>query len=133
MKLWVRWFFFPLMTVGAFSLFGTWHMGNVRFNIQEHVVTGTANHSIIQMDFHPYHDPPRLRNLRVVKRPSDWYNVAKYRDYISVFTRVLQEKEGIVCHYSFLGEDRLLVEPQIGKDRHPFLLHRVHDDEKQQK
>lgn len=134
MKRGMIFFLFP-MGVVSFSLFGIWrpdNLTNIRINIKENVVVGTMedNQSAVQMDIVHGSQSKRLRNLRLVKKPDDWYNFTKYKDYIYLFKKILQEQEGIQCDYSFLDHDKILVEPQIGEDKHQIILYRMDKNEK---
>lgn len=118
------------MTSWSFSLMGTWrpkNLTNIMINIQEKAVIGVMsdNNSEIHIDIKDTcQEVIWLNNIRIVKKPSDWYNYKKYKDYINIFQQI-QKVDGIICGYMFIDKDNILVEPHIGNDKHQFMLLRT--------
>lgn len=126
---WIRiCFFFPL-TLSAFPLLGTWkpsHYHDLSISIEKDVVYGN-------MDTNPYiemkiithgQDRVELNNIQILQKPRDWYNFSKYKPYIQIFQKI-QQCGRLICMFSFLEKDVVLLEPQIGEDRFQFVLCRV--------
>jgi len=117
--------FFP---VGAcsFSFVGKWRVSNIIIDAKETHIIGTINENktIMEMEIKEYNtDKIVLENLHIIKRPKDWFNLVKYKDHLDIFNKI--KKEGLVCGLSFIDEDNLVVEPQIGDEDYRFVLLRV--------
>lgn len=118
------------MTSWSFSLTGTWrpeNITNIMINVQEKAVVGTMtdNNSEVHIDIGDSQQTMLwLNNIRLVRKPWDWYNFYKYKQYIHIF-RQIQKHDGIMCGYMFIDKDNILVEPYIGNDKHQFMLLRT--------
>lgn len=122
---------FPVAT-WSFSFIGKWkpeNLANIIIHAKETHVIGivSENKSIIKMEIKEY-DKKKivLNNINVVKKPFDWLNLAKYKDYIGIFNKI--QNEGLVCEFDFLDENNLIINPQIGEENYKFILNRL--DEK---
>lgn len=123
-------FLFPL-TLSAFPLLGIWKPYNYPEDFTIHVdktsVYGNINTDpYIEMRIANCDDYIiELNNIQVLQRPSDWYNVKKYKPYIQIFKKIKQYGNRVLCNFSFLDQDILLIEPQIGEEKYQFQLCRV--------
>jgi hypothetical protein len=117
--------FFPVGTC-SFSFIGKWRVMDVIIDAKETHVIGTINEnkSIVEMEIKEYStDKIVLDNLNIIKKPKDWFNVVKYKNHVDIFRKI--KKEGLVCGLSFIDENNLMVEPQIGEEDCRFVLLRI--------
>lgn len=110
------------------GLLGKWqpdNLPNIMIHVMDQCVVGTMNekHSI-QMDIKDQkkHEIV-LDNIQLRKKPLDWFNVVKYKDYIYIFQKI--QEYGIVCRFSFLDEKSLEIWSKIGEKKYRFLLQKI--------
>lgn len=118
---------FPV-TAWSFCIIGKWSPINspeVVIDVQEKTVIGLLdNDKSVQMDIqYLWEDRLQLDNVQLIQRPSDWYNVVKYRSFIKIFQKIKQY--GLLCQIYFLNNNHLIVEPQIGKETFKLMLMRI--------
>lgn len=125
---WILFLFFPL-TLSAFSIVGIWKPKNYRdftINVEKDNVYGVMNRNpyiemkLVRTDTNQ-EGLIKLEDIKIIQKPSDWYNITKYKPYIKIFQKV-KESGKVECRFSFLDEDRLMVEPQVGKEKYRFIL-----------
>lgn len=120
-------FLFPMASC-SFCLLGSWRPANlpeVVIHIQEQTVIGVWDQDkSVEMDIQKLvPNKIELKNMRVKQRPSDWYNVMKYKSFLGMFQKIKQY--GLLCQLSFLDNDNVVVEPTIGKESFKFLMFRI--------
>ena len=64
-----------------------------------------------------------LGNIQLKQKPSDWFNIIKYKDYINLFRKIKQL--GIVCEYGLLDENSLEVSSKVGEQEYRILLEKI--------
>lgn len=132
------WFLFTMVLgTGAFSLVGVWKTGREHdflIHVEEDKVVGIMDQSKVEMRL-VHSDPSHfiLEKLRVVRKPSDWYNYRKYKPFIQWFQKI-QKQEVVMGEYRVLEPDVVVVQPHIGDCEYHIFLFRVlekNDFEKQ--
>lgn len=126
----MRWkilFFFPI-TIKAFRLFGVWNIENQKnivIYVKENHIEGVMNEKqSVEMEITKINENTIfLDNMKVLKRPADWFNIIKYKNYIDIFKKI--RHHGIVCEYYFKDENNIHVKPHIGDERFEMILYRL--------
>lgn len=127
---WKVWFLlFPTATVSFPSgLLGKWrpdNLPNIMIHVMDQCVVGTMNEKhTVQMDirYQKTHEII-LDNIQLQKKPSDWFNVVKYKDYIRIYKKI--KEYGITCNFSFRDEKNLEIWSKIGEEKYQFLLQKI--------
>jgi len=101
-------------------LHGAWRVAhnqhnNPLFYIQDNLVTTHADTAIVSMK--PQWLPPNkihLSELTVIKRPSDWMNIAKYRKKIFYFNHI--RNHGLDVNITLLNSTHARIEASLPPD-----------------
>jgi hypothetical protein len=104
-------------------LHGAWRIANYQqhnnnipfFYIQDNLVTTHADTAIVSMK--PHWFPPNkihLSELTVIKKPSDWMNIAKYRKKIFYFDYI--RNHGLDVNITLLNITHALIETSLPPD-----------------
>lgn len=114
----------------SFVISGLWKTNNVLIHIQDNKLTGMFQQSIVEMniDCHLEKNKVRLFNFQVVKKPSDWYNLSKYKRYMRIFQKI--KKDGLECELSFIEKDMVRVGSFVEGKQYELFLSRMKEDEK---
>ena len=114
----------------SFVISGLWKTNNVLIHIQDNKLTGMFQQSIVEMniDCHLEKNKVRLFNFQVVKKPSDWYNVSKYKGYMRIFQKI--KKDGLECELSFIEKDMVRVGSFVEGKQYELFLSRMKEHEK---
>jgi len=121
--------FFPL-SASSFSpgLLGKWkpdNLPNIMIHVKEDSVIGTMDdkHSVEMEIVKTEEEEIFLDKIQLKQKPADWFNVIKYKKYITVFQKI--RKHGIVCQLFFMDENNLKILSTIGDESHHFLLEKI--------
>lgn len=110
----------------AFTISGIWRPSHydVGISVDDETVYGIINDKqYIKMTIVDRHaDLIQLGDIQLLCKPPDWYNIVKYKYFLDTYNKI--KKHGIVCRYSVVDNDNMVVEPHIGDDRHRFILYR---------
>lgn len=122
-------FFFP-MSLSAFTLLGKWKPPNhheFTIHVEKETVCGIMNKNpYIEMNLiNKGHDLIELNDIKIIRKPPDWYNIKKYQQYIQIFKKIKEDDNRVICNFVFLEQDILLIEPQIGEEKYKFILCRI--------
>lgn len=119
--------------VMSYPIVGKWvptNMSGVILDVSETHVIGTMNEKeSVEMKIVGLNEKIfTLNDLRIRKKPADWFNAIKYKDHIDMFQKI--KHYGIVCHFNFINNgDILEIRPKIGESEYEFILTRQHDPE----
>jgi hypothetical protein len=123
---------FPF-SASSFStgLLGKWkpnNIPNIMINVMEDKVIGTMDdkHSVEMEIMKKDEDEIFLDKIQLKRKPADWFNVIKYKKYITIFQKI--RRYGIVCQLSFMDEKNLKILSKIGDESHHFLLEKMLED-----
>jgi hypothetical protein len=122
--------FFPATVVVSFSVgvLGRWRPGQlpgIMIHVMEEKVVGTVDdrHSVEMTIVRHNKNKIWLDNIQLKKKPSDWFNVIKYKDYIDIFRKI--RKMGVACQYDFVDENNLEILSTIGDEQYKFILKKI--------
>lgn len=122
--------FFPATVVVSFSVgvLGRWRPGqlpSIMIHVMEEKVVGTVDdrHSVEMTIVRHNKNKIWLDNIQLKKKPSDWFNVIKYKDYIDIFRKI--RKMGVACQYDFVDENNLEILSTIGDEQYKFILKKI--------
>lgn len=122
-------FFFPVATVSfSIGILGKWrpdNLSNVMIHVMDEKVVGTMDekHSVEMEIMKQNKHEIVLGRIKLKQKPSDWFNVIKYKEYIDIFRKI--REFGIVCKYGFLDEKNLEISSKIGEEEYRFLLEKI--------
>lgn len=129
MKWKILFLFFPVATVSfSTGILGKWrpdNLSNVMIHVMNEKVVGTMDdkHSVEMEIMKQNQQEIVLGRIQLKQKPSDWFNIIKYKDYIALFRKIQQL--GIVCKYGFLDEKNLEISSKIGEEEYQFLLEKI--------
>ena len=95
----------PVVFAFAFPIVGRWtpvNHTNIAIIVADGEVFGTMHNGGATVRMEANHDPETalvsLSDIRVVRRPSDWYNAAKYAPFIGIYRELnVKGAECTVC------------------------------------
>jgi hypothetical protein len=90
------------------------------FNIQKDVITTHAESAIITMKPAWRERQIQLSNLTIVKRPSDWMNIVKYRKKIGYYNEIKQH--GLLLNLTFINETFVRIQTKILDEQVEFTI-----------
>lgn len=121
--------FFPA-TIVSFStgILGKWrpnNLSNVMIHVMNEKIVGTMDdkHSVEMEIMKQNQQEVVLGRIQLKEKPSDWFNIIKYKEYINLFRKI--REFGIVCKYGFLDEKSLEISSKIGEEEYRFLLEKI--------
>lgn len=127
--------FCKVVVISSYPLMGRWvaNIPGVVVDIGKTHVIGTVNEkeSVEMKIVRTGENTVALNDLRVRKKPPDWFNIVKYKNHFDIFQKIKQY--GLICHFHFIDHDLLEVRPEIGDSVYEFTLSRFHDPELKKK
>ena len=118
----------PVVAAFAFPIMGRWAPVNhtdISVVVADGHVCGSMLRSgaAIRMDADHKDGGKRVRltNPRVLRQPSDWYNVVKYAPFIRAYQQV--KADGVVeCGVDLVGDGTAVVDFLLANQSHVFVL-----------
>ena len=119
-------FVFHFALLFSFPLQGVWIAKNIQkqpiFHFEDHKITSKSNRNgIVSMTpkiNHVIYENQTivmsLTNLQIEKKPTDWYNVAKYYPFMQYFQKIQQH--GLLLWIHVVNSNETVISCQIGHE-----------------
>lgn len=117
----------PLALAFALPITGRWkpvNHSNIAVVVADHEVFGTMQDGGATVRVRADHDPAsalvRLTDIDVVRRPSDWYNAAKYSPFVGIYRQL--KAGGAECGVGLVDDRTVVVDVLLAGKHYCFHL-----------